>query len=84
MFSTSDEEADFEEAHSSPEETQAAPERHVEAAPEVDVQKQKDQMFADANKTAPPKENVDSSLFSDFSVGDVKQIQSTPDHKPPT
>jgi len=40
MFSSSDEEHDFEEHHSSPEEeVEAAPERHVEASPKVDMQK---------------------------------------------
>jgi hypothetical protein len=31
-----------------------------------------------------PSEPVAQELFKPFSVGDVKQIQSTPDHKPPT
>ena len=39
--------------------------------------------FSAALKAA-PLEAVDKSLFKAFSVGDVKQIQSTPDHKPPT
>lgn len=33
---------------------------------------------------AQPMEAVDPSLFKAFTVGDVRQIQSTPDHKPPT
>ena len=39
--------------------------------------------FSAATKSQ-PAESVDKSLFSAFSVGDVKQINSTPDHKPPS
>lgn len=37
-----------------------------------------------AATAAQPKETVSQELFKAFSVGDVKQINSTPDHKPPT
>ena len=39
--------------------------------------------FSGATKAQEP-EKVDSSLFTAFSVGDIKKVQSTPDHKPPT
>lgn len=31
-----------------------------------------------------PQEQISRDLFKPFSLGDVKQIQSTPDHKPPS
>lgn len=31
-----------------------------------------------------PAEEVSQDLFKAFSIGDVKQINSTPDHKPPS
>ena len=43
-----------------------------------------DAMRAEANKYIPPMEDLDKKLFEKFSVGDIKQIQSTPDHKPPS
>lgn len=34
--------------------------------------------------TAPDQKPLDKSLFSPFSTGDMKQINSVPNHKPPT
>ena len=53
----------------------------VKAAP-TPAEPKKTLDFSGATK-AQPAEEVDSSLFKSFSVGDVKQMQSTPDHKPP-
>lgn len=44
------------------------------AAPKAD--------FSAAGQSA-EKQDVDKSLFGAFSVGDIKQVQSTDDHKPP-
>lgn len=32
---------------------------------------------------AAPMEDISKDLFKPFSVGDIKQVQSAPDHKPP-
>lgn len=58
---------------------EAAP---VEAAPVQSEPKVVKADFSEATK-AQPAEKVEESLYKTFSVGDVKQIQSTPDHKPP-
>lgn len=62
------------EEHTEPE---PVPEPVVETppAPKAD--------FSGATK-AQEAEKVDSSLFSAFTLGDVKKIDSTPDHKPPS
>lgn len=61
-----------------------AAEPEVKAAP-VEVQKPKEVAanFKDATKEQ-PAEKVDKSLYVPFSLGDVKRVDSTPDHKPPT
>lgn len=38
--------------------------------------------FSDATKQQ-PAENVSKDLFTPFSLGDIKRIDSTPNHKPP-
>ena len=58
------------------------PEPVVEAKPVYTEPPKKKADFTEATK-AQPAEEVDSSLFKSFSVGDVKQMQSTPDNKPP-
>jgi len=40
--------------------------------------------FAAASRAQAPAAPLDKSLFTAFSVGDVKKIQSTPDHQPPS
>jgi ATP synthase F1 delta subunit len=40
--------------------------------------------FAAASHAQTPAAPLDKSLFNAFSVGDVKKIQSTPDHQPPS
>jgi len=73
---TTDEEVEHVEAEPV---VEAAP---VEAAPVQSEPKVVKADFSDATK-AQPAEKVEESLYKSFSVGDVKQMQSTPDHKPP-
>jgi len=71
-----------------------AVEEEVEAAaPEEPVQEVAKEIIQDAPTESfdmsgaslkQPPQQVDAGLFEAFSVGDIKQIQSAPDHKPPT
>jgi ATP synthase F1 delta subunit len=73
-----DEEVEVEHVEAEPV-VEAAP---VEAAPVQSEPKVVKADFSQATK-AQPAEKVEESLYKSFSVGDVKQMQSTPDHKPP-
>mmetsp|Transcript_17920 Transcript_17920/g.30481 ORF Transcript_17920/g.30481 Transcript_17920/m.30481 type:complete len:175 (-) Transcript_17920:474-998(-) len=82
-----------EETSEEPVVAKAAPEKApvkqtpVEKAPVKEAPKKMAQGskldFSSASK-AQPKQEVHESLFGSFNVGDVKQIKSAPDHKPPT
>jgi hypothetical protein len=41
------------------------------------------QQWAEAHKEQ-PTQSVSQELFKSFSVGEIRKIQSTPDHKAPT
>ena len=59
-------------------------EEEVEVEAPVYQEPAKEKLDFSAATQAQPAETVHESLFKSFSVGDVKQINSTPDHKPPT
>lgn len=58
-----------------------APEPEPTPAPKKAPPKPKTVKAAPA---APEELNLDRSLFQSFSLGDIRQIDSTPDHKPPS
>ena len=73
FFSAEGEEAEAEAEAAEPEPTpEPTPEPEPQPEPQV------------AAAAAAPAEPVDGSLFTPFSVGNIKKIESTPDHKPPS
>ena len=65
----------------------AAPAEEVEAAaaePEPKPEPKPKAKAAPKAAAAPAAEPLDRALFQPFSVGQIKEIQSTPDHKPPS
>jgi hypothetical protein len=59
------------------------PQRAEPVAEQVVEKNQVPTSFAAATAQQPAEE-VSQDLFKAFSIGDVKQINSTPDHKPPS
>lgn len=76
LFSTENEEDAAE-----PEVEAAEPEPTPEPVPEPEPVREP---VRAAPQAAAAKEAVDAALFKPFSLGNIKEIQSTPDHKPPS
>ena len=56
----------------------------AEPEPTPEPEPQPEPMVQATTEAAAPSEPVDRSLFAPFSVGNIKRIESTPDHKPPS
>ena len=65
---------------------EAAPAEEVEQAeePKPELVKPKAKAAPKPKAAAVPDVALDRSLFEPFSIGNIKEIQSTPDHKPPS